>query len=160
MLSKHKACKSLPSWSTKEIIQYARWHAYTPISLFETIKPKSDADKNVHEMVKSELEREQLQSNVFSFNTQLTNWLDTFETQTKSMEKSIADNEFIDVDDCSDDALNRDHSKQSKFALLSNGAAVYPIPNSLNTETMWINDICRRSQINLQPEPLIEGEFS
>lgn len=149
----------MPSWTTKEIIQYARWHSYTPTSLFETIKPKSDADKNVHEMVRTELEREQSQCNVISLNAQVKNWLETFETQTKSTDKLIADNEIINVDEYIDDALDKNHTQQSKRTQLVNGATVYPIPNALSTETMWINDICRRLQINLQPELLVEGEL-
>lgn len=110
-------------------------------------------------MVKTQLEREQLQCNVISLNTQLTNWLDTMEKQTKSIKKSIADEEFIDIDGYSEDELNKNQSKQKKFAQMSNGAVLHPISDALRTETMWINEICRRLQINLQPESLIEGEL-
>lgn len=152
---KHKHCTALPKWSTKEIVQYGRWHAYTPISCFETVKSKSNEDKNVQEIVKSELEREQLHTNVISFNTQLTNWLQATESETKPLQRHIMDSELINVDECSND--DEEHSKQSKIHRMpksSNQAT----PLSLNTELLWINDICRRSQINLQPEETNEGK--
>lgn len=140
---------ALPKWSTKEIVQYGRWHAYTPISCFETVKSKPNEDKNVQEIVKSELEREQLHSNIISFNTQLTNWLQTTEIETKPLQKHIFDHELINVDECSND--DDEHSKRSRIHKMSKSSN-HTIPHSLSTELLWVTDICRRSQINLQPE--------
>lgn len=156
-VAKHKGCESLPKWSTKEIILFGRWHAYTPLTLFKTIKPKSNADKNVHEMVESELLREQLHSNVVSGKTRLVSWLGGIEPQTKGVRSHAADAEVLDVEECKSDALGGGKLARLRTGKVAGGGMVYPIRSSLAPEVMWVNDICRRSQIHLQPEQIVEG---
>lgn len=110
-------------------------------------------------MVKSELEREQQDSKVISVNTQLTNWLDGVEKQVKTVRSHVTDTEVIDVEECSGEALGEEKARLQKNKMgTGNCGFVHPIEKSWATEVMWVDDICRRSQINLQPEEIADGK--
>lgn len=162
LVSKHKHLINFKKWSTKEIIIYGRWYGYTPQSTIIRNAPVQQAEPNVRDMIKSELIREHLQNDTISFNTRMNNWIQVIEETTlkgsNSAFKTIED-QIIVVDD--DDRNDSDETKKSINQLTQQKQSNLThllTDNRYQNELMWINDICRRSQIRFEPEQIEEGK--
>lgn len=151
---KHESLKDLPKWSTKNIILFGRWFGYTPQSLVQKSSAVNDGhEQNVREMVKSELIREHLQNDIISFNKKLTKWIDVVEENvTKGVLKSM-DDTIIVVDDKDED--DQDNKYNSPLKTNQN---CMQLPIQRQDEVMWINEVCRRTQIRFGQEEIVEGK--
>lgn len=152
---KHESLKYKPKWSTKDIVLFGRWFGYTPQSVVQQ-KPSIKEEKpeqNVREMVKSELIREHLQNDIISFNKKLTKWIDDVEESVTEGSLRTTDDEIVVVDaDDDEEEQSKKHSsplKTSKNCL--------ELPNQTHNEVMWINEVCRRTQIRFGQEEIVEG---
>lgn len=156
LVLRHESLKNKPKWSTKDIVLFGRWFGYTPQSVVQQ-KPAIKEEKpeqNVREMVKSELIREHLQNDSISFNKKLTKWIDDVEESvTKGLLRST-DDEIVVVDN--DD----DEKEQCKkhISPLKTSKNCLDLPSQSHTEVMWINEVCRRTQIRFGQEEIVEGE--
>lgn len=151
---KHDALKLLPKWSTKDIVLFGRWFGYTPQSVVQQFSAAEEkSEPNVREMVKSELIREHLQNDIISFNRKLTKWIDDVEENVTKGSFKSTDEKIIVVDDDDDDEHDKKHTSPLK---LNNNCMQLPIQNQ--SEVMWINEVCRRTQIRFGQEKIVEGE--
>lgn len=155
MILKHESVKDLRQWSTKDIILFGRWFRYTPQSVVQQSSVKMEApEHNVREIVKSELIREHLQNDIISFNKKLTKWIDDVEENvTKGMLRSLHD-DIIVVDD--EDANGEDKKYTSPLKTNKN---CMQLPIQCQNEVLWINEVCRRTQIRFGQEEIVEGEI-
>lgn len=156
LIAKHVALKNLPKWSTKEVLLFGRWFGYTPPSLFNSSSSSTNMenDQNVRDIVKSQLMKEHLQNDVISFNTKVLKWVAGVEENADKCQKQTNDEEIIIVDDQIDDVSNKKFTSPTKA---NNNSLQLPIQSGFD-EIMWINEVCRRTQIRFQPEEIEEGE--
>ncbi|XP_055309470.1 YEATS domain-containing protein 2 [Sitodiplosis mosellana] len=153
LVLKHESLKIHPKWSTKDIVLFGRWFGYTPQSVVHKPSIKTEEpEQNVREMVKSELIREHLQNDIISFNKKLTKWIDDVEENvTKDLLRSMDDKVVVVDDDDEEEPLKKNTSplKIQKNCL--------QLPNQCHNEVMWINEVCRRTQIRFGQEEIVEG---
>lgn len=156
MTSKHESLREFSKWSTRDIVLFGRWFGYTPntVQNLQNSKVKNENEPNVRDMVKSELLKEHLQNDTISFNTKITKWLDeTEENVSKGFIKKL-DESIVIVDD--DDEGEMLKNKTSPLKMKKNLVQL-PIQGE-HDEIMWINEVCRRTQIRFEQEEIVEGE--
>lgn len=155
LVAKHPSFSKLPKWSTKEIVLFGRWFGYTPQSVFNLKNPKTlEQSQNAQNTVKSEMPQPHLHTDVISFNTMLLKWIEGVEDAAMKCMIQSNDEQMIVVDENEDDAT---HNKSTSPLKTSNNCMQLPIENGLN-EIMWINEVCRKTQIRFEQEEIVEGK--
>lgn len=147
----------MPKWSTRETVLYGRWFGYTPRSVFSHLNSgvKDGSSQNVRDIVKSELMREHLESDVISFNRKLVKWIDEWDSNGVNGLKQATNEPIIVVDELDDDKTEAKHANASTS---DNKLVQLPIQKGID-EIMWINDTCRKMQIRFDEEEIASGTF-
>lgn len=156
LVTKHNALKSFTKWSTRDIVLFGRWFGYTPKSVLNLKESnvKKEIEPDVCDDAESQLAIENCPTDTISLNEKLTKWLDEVEEKSsKSFIKTINDEPFIVVDEDDDESSNR------KASPLKNNRNCVQLPiESGHKEIMWINEVCRRTQIRFEEEEIDDGK--
>lgn len=158
LVAKHATLKAFRQWTAKEVVLYGRWFGYTPQSVFKSKTPSitTENPENVRDIVKSELMREHLQNDIISFNARLRRWIAQVETnEIKCLNQKLGD-QIIDIDIENDDGPDPKEISPKKA---NDQCMQLPIAKG-SDELPWINEICRKMQIQFGQEEIVEGKSS
>lgn len=158
------------TWTTKQIILFARTYGYSPTPTVDAITSDNKADIELKNIIKSELLREHLQNDSISFNRPIIDWLAEAERKLEmkqydgnecASENANATEEIVIVDDI-ESVENKDEHRVVRplndSFVTDAGKLHLPIEARFQTESSWITDVCRDVQIRLQSEEMVEGK--
>lgn len=148
-------------WTTKQIVQFSRRFGFTPEYNPSTRTRSSPLpSSNLKELIQTEINREHLQNDTISFNTIVSSWItkteEEFQLKDRKSFPRPNDDEIVVVDDIDDES---DAAAQAKRKNAGDKSSLESrIPDNLQMESSWITEICRISQIKLQPEEIVSGK--
>lgn len=162
-----KQSESLNSriWTTREVVLFARLHAYTPV-INENINIIKNGNTNstdlLSSLVKDEIKREnQLCFKTITPHNKVSDWAnETWSNINRYFDEN--DHELIiDVENVDDD-VSEEMNAQTSYINTSplkykSGKVWFPIRKNLEYGANFVQTTCQEAQIRLQPEEIING---
>lgn len=166
-IMQHPKLKTADSWTAKEVVVFARQHAYTPvINPRETKcqkqskddggnKEQTDTkDPTLTELVKNEIEKDHIRCQTVTPNHRILDWADRAWMRVNSHYKQHET--VIDVDSLDDFDSESEVKRMTKQSPFKNyqGKLWLSIDENLEKEASLVSGMCQEIGIRLQPEEI------
>ncbi|XP_055918092.1 YEATS domain-containing protein 2 [Eupeodes corollae] len=167
-IAQHPKLKTADLWTTKEIVIFARHHAYTPVinsmevhnqqakdgQIGNKLTKTDHKDASLTELVKHEIEKEQIRYQTVTPNHRICDWTERAWKRVNSHYKEH--DTIIDVDSLDEihnEMESKRHIKQSPLKT-HQGKLWLSMDEKLEKEANLVSGMCQDIGIRLQPEEI------